>query len=76
MNKFSDLGIKLEDTKKLVGDKIKIDKIINREIIVYSYKIEDSKYTGKCLYMQISLSGTKRIIYPLCNTALLFHFLR
>ena len=63
MNKFSDLGIKAAESKKLVGDKIKIDKILNKEIIVLGYRIDASKYEGKCLCLQISLSDTKRVVF-------------
>jgi hypothetical protein len=50
MKQFKDLGIK-PAIKHLQGDKIKIMKILNREIIVVDYKIEDSKYEGKVLYI-------------------------
>jgi hypothetical protein len=66
MNRFSDLGIK-PTQKRLVGDKIKIAKILNREILVRDYRLEDSKYgknrSGKCLYLQIEIDGVKHIVF-------------
>lgn len=43
MFKFSDFDIKPQ-VKSFEGEKIKIDKILNREITVTDYKIETSKY--------------------------------
>ena len=65
MKRFSDFDIKTGDS--FTGDKIKIDKVLNREITVHKYKTEDSKFpknkSGKCLHMQIELSGAKLIIF-------------
>ena len=64
MKRFSELGIKAEESKKLIGDKVKVDKILNKEIVVLDYKIEDSKHNaGKCLHLQISINDTKRVIF-------------
>jgi hypothetical protein len=67
MNSFSQFNIKT-NTKGFEGDKIKISKILNREIVVYDFKIDDSKCfkdkgTGKCLQLQISLSDQKHIVF-------------
>ena len=66
MKKFSELGIKVPaDT--LTGDKIKINKILNKEIKVINYKIDDSKFqknkSGKCLVLQIEVDNEKRIVF-------------
>jgi hypothetical protein len=65
MKRFSDFEIKSEDS--FIGDKIKIDKIMNREISVIKYKLKESKYpknkSGKCLHMQIELSGNKHVVF-------------
>lgn len=49
------------------GDKIRIDMILNREIVVSKYKTEESKFpknkSGKCLFLQIELSGTQYIVF-------------
>lgn len=66
MKKFSDLGVKVE-SQGFIGDKIRIDKVRNRSINVFDFKIRDSKFTergnGKCLYMQIEIDGVKRVIF-------------
>ena len=65
MKRFSEFDIKPGDS--FTGDKIKIDKILNREITVLKYKMEDSKFpknkSGKCLTMQIEFSGIKNIVF-------------
>ena len=67
MNKFSEFNINTS-SKGFEGDKIKIAKILGREIIVHYFKIEDSKCfkdrgTGKCLHLQISLNDEKYIVF-------------
>jgi hypothetical protein len=67
MNNFSQFNIK-PATKGFEGDKIKMSKILNREIIVHDFKIEDSKVfkdrgSGKCLHLQISLNDEKHIVF-------------
>ncbi len=66
MKNFSDFGIEPE-TKHFVGDKIKIDRILNREIIVHDYDVKMSKLPGKentqCLYLQIELNGEKQVLF-------------
>lgn len=65
MKQFKDFGIK-PALQSLVGDKIKIDRIINREITVYDFRIEDSKYgngNSKCLYLQIGIAETKHVVF-------------
>jgi len=67
MNKFSQFNIKAPE-KGFEGDKIKMSKILNREIVIYDYKIEESKIfkakgSGKCLHMQISFNNIKHVIF-------------
>lgn len=63
MKNFKDFGIKTE-SNSFTGDKIKISKILNRQITVHNYKIEDSKHNaGKCLNLQIELNGTKHVVF-------------
>lgn len=64
MRTFKDLGITIEQ-KGFVGDKIKISKILNLEIAVLDFKVEDSKYEGKgkCLHLQIELEGRKHVVF-------------
>ena len=64
MNEFKDFQITTSRVA-FIGDKIKIDRVINREIIVADFKIEQSKYEGKgkCLHLQIVLNQTKHVVF-------------
>jgi hypothetical protein len=66
MNTFKDLNVKIEK-QGFVGDKIKIDRIFNREIVVEGYKIVDSKYpekgNPKCLHLQIILGNNRHVVF-------------
>jgi hypothetical protein len=66
MKKFSELGIK-PSTNRLTCEKIKIAKILNKEIIVKGYRLETSKFgknkSGKCLYLQIELEKNNHIVF-------------
>lgn len=66
MKKFSELGIKQARTR-FVGEKIRIAKILNKQIIVHDFKINKSKFENashsKCLKMQIELDGKKRVVF-------------
>jgi ribosomal protein L31 len=64
MKQFSQFGIK-PNPQGLIGDKIKMNKVLNREIIVHAFKIEDSKFGNgkKCLYMQIEINDTKHVVF-------------
>jgi len=66
MKRFNDLNI--ENThKSMVGEKMKIAKVLNREIIIHSFRIETSKYpknkSGMCLYLQIEIDKVKWVIF-------------
>lgn len=65
MNAFKDFQI-TSSRAAFTGDKIKIDRILNREIVVVAYKIETSKYekgNGKCLHLQIEIGQTKHVVF-------------
>ena len=67
MKNFSQLNIEVK-SKSFVGDKIKMSKILNREIVVHDYKLGDSKVfldrgTGKCLQLQITVNEEKHILF-------------
>jgi len=67
MKSFSQFNIK-PTSRGFEGDKIKMSKILNREIVVHDYKIEDSKVfkdrgSGKCLHLQISFNKEKHIVF-------------
>lgn len=66
MTKFSDLNIKMPSAG-LEGEKIKIDRILNKEIKVHAFEVKASKYAdkgnGKCLHMQIEVDQAKRVVF-------------
>ena len=64
MNNFKDFGIARE-TKGFKGDKIKTDRLLNREITVHDFRIENSKKQigTKCLHMQISIGETFYVVF-------------
>lgn len=69
MNSFSQFNIKAS-AKGFEGEKIKMSRILNREIVVHDFKIEESKVkdfrergSGKCLHMQISFDNRKHIVF-------------
>jgi hypothetical protein len=67
MNNFSQFNIKIT-TIGFEGDKIKMSKILNREIVVHHFNIEDSKIfkdrgSGKCLQLQISFNNEKHVLF-------------
>lgn len=68
MNAFKDFQI-TTSRAAFTGDKIKIDRILNREIVVADFKIEKSKYEGKgkCLHLQIELNKTKHVVFTGSN---------
>ena len=65
MKNFSDLGIK-PSKKMFIGDKIKINRVMNREIVVNGFEIRPSKYPDKgkdALVLQIEFEGESRIVF-------------
>jgi len=64
MFQFKDF--KIEQTNdSLIGDKIKVERLLGKEIIVEKFKIEDSKkFAGeKCLHMQILKGEDRHVIF-------------
>lgn len=60
MNKFSDFA----ETGILEGDKVKLDEVLNNEVVALDYKISGSKYkTNSCLTLQIEYNEEKRVIF-------------
>jgi hypothetical protein len=69
MNRFSQFNIKAP-TKGFEGSKIKISRILNKEIVVHDFKIEESKVpafrekgSGKCLHLQISFDNEMHVVF-------------
>lgn len=65
MTNFQDLGIKPK-TKTFDGDKIKIERILNRQIEVHRFIIEKSKFesgNGQRIRLQLVVDNEKRILF-------------
>ncbi len=66
MNQFKSFGIKIP-TKGLEGDKVKIERVLNREITVQEFRIVKSNFeekgNGKCLHLQILVSGMQYVVF-------------
>jgi len=62
--RFGDLGIAVE-VNTLTGEKIKIVKVIGKEILVKDFKVTESKYekTTHCLTIQFELGGENKVIF-------------
>jgi len=65
MNRWADLNIPLPERKNFIGEKISIAKILNKDVEILDYKIEDSKKCegGKCLTLQLRLAGENRVLF-------------
>lgn len=67
MKSFSQLNIKPKHVSNFIGDKIHIDKVLGKEIIVHHHEIKLSKFpkdnNDKCMYLQIEIKGDKRVIF-------------
>lgn len=68
MNKFSDFKIK---TNLLIGDKIKVEDVINLPIEIHSFKISPSKHSKEvgdnCLYLQIRMHEKDYVLFTGSN---------
>ncbi len=68
--KFSELGVKSK-TKTFVGEKMRLAKVLNTEIIVHFYEIKPSKFPERgsddCLYLQISIDGKKYVAFSIAK---------
>lgn len=62
MKSFKDFKI-VSDHKGFEGDKIKMKKILNKEIVIYDYAIKDSNYKDKCLHLQIGVGDLKHVVF-------------
>jgi hypothetical protein len=64
MKSFKDLNIKSSE-QNFSGKKIDVEDVLNSEIEVHAFKIEDSKKKPGTKYMtlQISVDGVKRVIF-------------
>lgn len=64
MKKFSDFA---SDALPIDGSKMKIEEVLNREIAVIGFKINESKYnrsnSPKCLKLQFELDGERHVLF-------------
>ena len=67
LKNFKDLGIKTDLAQSFTGDKIKIERLLNREITVIDFRIVPSKYpekgNGMRLDLQIEVDGVQRVMW-------------
>ena len=70
MKLFSELGIQI-DSAPMSGEKIKINRVVNKEIEVVDFELNESKYQAdkhrKCLKLQVRHEGDLRIIFTGSN---------
>lgn len=63
MKKFSDFA----DVDTIEGDKIPVADVLNKEIVVLSFRIGESKFpkdgNSKFLKLQIQLDGEPRVVF-------------
>ena len=59
---FSELKI-TATSKGLLGDKLKIERVIGKEITVEAFKIEPSDYEGECLHLQFMMNGNRHVVF-------------
>ncbi|MCK9629504.1 MAG: hypothetical protein M0R37_13050 [Bacteroidales bacterium] len=65
MNRWVDLNIPLPERKNFIGERISMSKILNKDVEIIDYKIEDSKKCegGKCLTLQLRFAGESRVLF-------------
>jgi len=70
VKKFSDLGIKVENTA-FVGKKIDKDDVFDQEIVLHDYRVVEAKYKKDgcthCLHLQIEIEGKMRVVFFTSN---------
>ena len=71
VKRFSDFA---EEDGPLEGDKVRIDSILNQEILVAGYNVRKSKYkkegVEQCLTVQFEIDGNKKIFFTGSNVLL------
>lgn len=62
--RFSDFAT---DDRPLAGDKVKLDNILNQEILITGYRLTESKYgrsnSPKCLTVQFEKKGKQQVFF-------------
>lgn len=63
---FQDIGVQ-PSSKGFIGDKVYMDDILGKEIIIYDYKIGNSKYvdrgSGLCLQLAIGIDEKRHVVF-------------
>ena len=66
MKNFKDFNIQPVNDH-FIGDKLKISKVLNQEIVVHNYKINESKFekpnNKNYLKMQVEFKGEKHVLF-------------
>jgi hypothetical protein len=69
MHKFSQFNIEPPE-KGFEGKKIKMSRVLNKEIVILDFRIEDTKIdsyrekgSDKCMYLQVSIEDDKHVIF-------------
>lgn len=64
VKRFSDFAT---DDRPLAGEKVKIDSILNQEILVTGYRLTESKFgksnSPKCLTVQFEREGEQHVFF-------------
>lgn len=64
MKRFGEFA---QEEAPLDGAKLKIDDVLNREIVVTGCRVSDSRYTKagaeRCLKLQFELDGVKHVLF-------------
>lgn len=64
MHSFADFA---EELGLLDGDKIRIESVLNKELVVIGHAVRDSQFSknksGKYLTLQIELGGERRVVF-------------
>lgn len=61
--RFSDFA---EEATPLDGDKVKIESILNREILVIGFKVTHSKYKEnslQCMTLQFDIDNSRKVVF-------------
>ena len=68
IKRFSDFA---EEDGPLEGDKVKVETILNQEILILGYKVKKSKYkkenSEQCLTVQFEIDEQKKIFFTGSN---------
>ena len=71
VKRFSDFKIDAPSKTKFVGEKIRLAKVLNIQIMVHGFSINLSKYPERgsqyCLWLQISVEGKKYVAFSIAQ---------